>query len=204
MSEASRRLPTSHCAQSPRRYTSRAQVIELNKAAFATLLIRQRVLMDVSRVKLECTALGMQCAVPMYLSPIAKGGLVAEDETTFVRAAHRARVPYVVPTVSTASLAHIYKAAHHALPFQFYLLGDNRDSLQKLADAVALGCSAVVITVDANAPRKGSLLSSTQATSGVSPKPTFHSTPRPHLSYHRRSPLLYFIASATFQPLMVL
>ena len=52
-------------------------------------------------------------------------GLVAEDERTFVRAAERAGVPYIVPTVSTADHGAVFAAAApgQTLAYQFYLLG---------------------------------------------------------------------------------
>ena len=73
---------------------------------------------------------GMQCSAPIYLSSVAKGGLVAEDgENTFVRAAHRARVPYIAPTVSSSTLEDIFGAREpgQSLVYQFYLLGPDPD-----------------------------------------------------------------------------
>ena len=130
--------------------------------------------------------------MPFYLTSIAKGGLinrsapeepnslpavlaglVSKGEETFVRAANQANLPYIVPTVASSTHQAIFAAAApgQCIPYQFYLLGDNADSIEKLKQAVHFGCSAVVITVDQNSPRKGELLSATQATSGVFPDP---------------------------------
>lgn len=150
--------------------------ISLNEAAFETLLIRPHVLADVSSIDLRCSVLGSPCQAPLYLTSIAKGGLVSQEgEHAFVRAAHRFGVPYIVPTISTTPHEDIFGAAAlgQGLPYQFYLLGDNEDSIVKLKTAMRCGCTAVVITVDNNAPRKGALFASTQATSNVFPDPTF-------------------------------
>lgn len=146
-----------------------------NRNAFDLLKIRQRVLQNVLSVNLKCSVLGQRSSSPLYLSSIAKGGLVAKDERTFVGAAYQAGVPYIVPTVGTAENKDIFGSAapDQRLAYQFYLLGNNKGSMIKLQEAVRLGCSAVVITVDNNAPRQGALLSSTQETSNVFPDPRF-------------------------------
>ena len=119
-----------------------------NERDFSSLLIRPRILRDVSHIDIHTTIFGSKCPSPLYLTSIAKGGLVSRQghEKAFVRAAHKHQCPYIVPTVATAEHSDIFAAAqqNQLLAYQFYLLGDNEDSLRKLHRAVHLGCKAVV------------------------------------------------------------
>lgn len=152
-----------------------ADTMARNRLDFASLMIRPRVLNDVSSVDIRCTLFGSPYATPFYLSSVAKGGLVAkaQGETVFVRAAARAEAAFIVPSVSSLPLPDIWSAARpgQGLPFQFYLLGDEEDSMRRLREAITLGATAVVVTVDANAPRRGSFSAATQASTGVFPSP---------------------------------
>eukprot|EP00928_Gymnodinium_smaydae_P091185 TRINITY_DN74890_c0_g1_i1.p1 TRINITY_DN74890_c0_g1~~TRINITY_DN74890_c0_g1_i1.p1 ORF type:complete len:375 (-),score=99.60 TRINITY_DN74890_c0_g1_i1:62-1186(-) len=146
-----------------------------NEAAFAALALRPRVLRDVSSPQVACELFGTPSATPFYLSSVAKGRLVVrrEGEAAFVRAAAAAKTTYLVPSVASLPLAEIYAAAaaQQRLPFQFYLLTDEAESFKQLKEALALGCSSIVVTVDANAPRAGSFRSATGAATGVFPSP---------------------------------
>ena len=119
-----------------------------NRRDFSSLFIRPRILSDVSRIDIRATIFGAKCPSPLYLTSIAKGGLVSrkEHEKAFVRAAHKQQCPYIVPTFSTAEHEDIFAVASpkQHLAYQFYLLGDNEGSLSKLHRAVRLGCKAVV------------------------------------------------------------
>ena len=119
-----------------------------NRRDFSSLFIRPRILSDVSRIDIRATIFGAKCPSPLYLTSIAKGGLVSrkEHEKAFVCAAHKQQCPYIVFTVSTAEHEDIFAAASPGqhLAYQFYLLGDNEGSLAKLHRAVRLGCKAVV------------------------------------------------------------
>eukprot|EP00931_Biecheleriopsis_adriatica_P050893 TRINITY_DN29493_c0_g1_i1.p1 TRINITY_DN29493_c0_g1~~TRINITY_DN29493_c0_g1_i1.p1 ORF type:complete len:267 (+),score=45.50 TRINITY_DN29493_c0_g1_i1:62-862(+) len=92
----------------------------------------------------------------------------------FSKAAAEANSAYLVPSVASLELSDIWSAAApgQALPFQYYLLGDEAESCERLRQALASGASAVVVTVDANAPRQGSFRQSTAvAAAGVFPSP---------------------------------
>ena len=119
-----------------------------NEQDFSSLLIRPKILRDVSKIDIHTDVFGARCPSPLYLTSIAKGGLVSprEHEKAFVRAAWKHQCPYIVPTVATAEHSDIFAAAqpNQLLAYQFYLLGDNEDSMRKLNRAVHLGCKAVV------------------------------------------------------------
>jgi hypothetical protein len=62
----------------------------------------------------------------------------------------------------------------HPPPFQVYVLAnDDGSSRQQLDTALALGVGALVVTVDANAPRHGALHRATAGATGVFPSPSF-------------------------------
>eukprot|EP00933_Yihiella_yeosuensis_P003696 TRINITY_DN10686_c0_g1_i6.p1 TRINITY_DN10686_c0_g1~~TRINITY_DN10686_c0_g1_i6.p1 ORF type:complete len:368 (+),score=75.48 TRINITY_DN10686_c0_g1_i6:71-1174(+) len=152
-----------------------ADTIVRNESDFASFLIRPRILVDVSEIDTRCSLFGSPCASPFYLSSVAKGGLVerVEGERAFVRAAAKAGTTYLVPNVSSRPLKDIWTAAavSQRLPYQAYLLTDEEESFERLKEAIQLGASAVVVTVDANAPRGESFRRSTQASTGVMPSP---------------------------------
>mmetsp|Transcript_53465 Transcript_53465/g.124528 ORF Transcript_53465/g.124528 Transcript_53465/m.124528 type:complete len:355 (+) Transcript_53465:29-1093(+) len=147
--------------------------IQRNVEAFKDFMLRPRILRDVSTVSTECTIFGQRCATPIYLSSLAKGGLVAAaGEATFVKAATRLSTQFIVPSISSVPLKEVWLAAAQPdLAFQFYLLGDEETSMERLQEAVTLGASSIIVTVDANAPRRGALFRSTAGATGVFPSP---------------------------------
>jgi len=130
----------------------------------------------VSVIDTSCTLFGQACKTPFYLSSVAKGRLVTkEGEKAFARSAAKAKTTYLVPSVSSTPLKDVWGAAAEGqhLPFQFYLLNDEKHSFEALREALALGASAVVVTVDANAPRMGAFRASTAgSTGGLFPSPS--------------------------------
>eukprot|EP00418_Pyrodinium_bahamense_P081022 CAMPEP_0179069000 /NCGR_PEP_ID=MMETSP0796-20121207/30284_1 /TAXON_ID=73915 /ORGANISM="Pyrodinium bahamense, Strain pbaha01" /LENGTH=366 /DNA_ID=CAMNT_0020766057 /DNA_START=87 /DNA_END=1187 /DNA_ORIENTATION=+ len=153
-----------------------ADTITANAVEFAALRIRPRVLVDVSSVDVSTSFLGAPRECPFYLSSVAKGGLVAgqEGEAAFVRAAARAGSAYIVPILTSLPYERIWAAAapSQGLPFQFYLLGDESQSFELLRNALRLGTSAVVVTVDSNAPRAGAFRGNTGSLVGAFPSPS--------------------------------
>ncbi|CAK9106810.1 unnamed protein product [Durusdinium trenchii] len=151
-----------------------ADTICRNRTAFDPWLFRPRILRDVSEIDLSCSLFGAACATPIYLSSVAKGRLVdPKGEATFVRAAERLRSRFLVPTVSSLPLEEIWKASKHSQAFQIYLLTNDENFAMPagLAEALRLGVNALVLTVDANAPRHGALHRFTSAGTGVFPSP---------------------------------
>ena len=151
-----------------------ADTIEHNRGHFASLQLRPRVLMDVSAVDTSCSLFGAPCRVPFYLSSVAQGKLVSSSgEATFVRAAAKGSAAYIVPFFSSVSYDEVWGAAApgQRLPFQLYLVADEPETFRRLRLALDHGASAVVVTVDANAPRQGAFANSTMSTVGAFPSP---------------------------------
>ena len=111
--------------------------------------LRQRVLQDVSDIDISTRLFGQDMAMPVALAPVGLAGLNARrGEKQAVRAAEKAGVPFTLSTVAACSIDEVASAATKPFWFQLYIIRDRafmRDLLQK---AAAIGCSALVFTVD--------------------------------------------------------
>ncbi len=121
-----------------------------NRAAFARLLLRPRVLTGITQPSLATTVLGQPVAMPVLLAPTGEHCLVhPEGEAATARAAGAAGTVLIVSTASSLPLEAV--AAASALPglwFQLYAL-QNRDVTAALVRrAAAAGYRALVLTVD--------------------------------------------------------
>ncbi len=128
--------------------TSRRNVEDL-----AGVALRQRVLNDVSAIDTGATLFGQRWAMPVGLGPVGLSGMYARrGEVQAMRAASAAEIPLCLSTVSVCSLEEV--AAAVAVPpwFQLYVIRD-REFMKALLDrARALGCGALVFTVDMPVP----------------------------------------------------
>lgn len=116
---------------------------------FKKLKFRQRVLVNVAERDLTTTIVGEQAALPLMLAPIGLAGLQHVDgEIHACRAAHAAGIPYTLSIMAICSMEVV--AAHVDKPFWFQLniLRDRGVVKSLLERAKAVGCSAIVVTVD--------------------------------------------------------
>ncbi|WP_156677683.1 FMN-dependent L-lactate dehydrogenase LldD [Sphingomonas profundi] len=124
-----------------------------NVTDLAAIALRQRVLRDVSPVDPATELFGRTLAMPVALAPVGLAGMYhRRGETQAVRAAEAAGIPFCLSTVSVCALDEVAKAASQPFWFQLYMIRDRgfiRDLLQK---AAALGCGALVFTVDMPVP----------------------------------------------------
>lgn len=128
--------------------TLRKNVDELSE-----IVLRQRVLRDVSQLDLSTELFGQKLALPVALAPIGLAGLNARrGECQAVRAAEAAGIPFTLSTVSACPLGEVAAAASKPFWFQLYMIRDRafmRDLLTKAREAQ---CSALVFTVDMPVP----------------------------------------------------
>jgi L-lactate dehydrogenase (cytochrome) len=117
------------------------------------IALRQRVLRDVSDISLSTEFFGSQAAMPVALGPIGLAGMNARrGEVQAVRAAQQAGVPFCLSTVSACSLDEVAEAASDRFWFQLYMIRDRGFMHDLLGRAAALGCSALIFTVDMPLP----------------------------------------------------
>lgn len=124
-----------------------------NVAALRAVRLRQRALVDVSRIDLSTHCLGMPMALPVLLAPVGLAGMVApRGEAQAARAASRAGVPFCLSTVSICSLEETAAASGRPPVFQLYMARD-RDVVEAMLErAGRLGCAALMLTVDLSLP----------------------------------------------------
>jgi len=124
-----------------------------NVADLQAVLLRQRVLRDVSTIDLTTELFGRRLAMPVALGPVGIAGLCARrGEVQAARAAEAAGIPFALSTVSACPLAEVAAAVREPLWFQLYMIRDRAFLAQLLAEARAAGCTTLLFTVDLPVP----------------------------------------------------
>ena len=120
-----------------------------NREALDALLLKPRVLVDVSRIDTSCTVLGNKLPHPILLAPTSSHLLAHPDaETATASGAGEAETIMVASTVSNRSIEDICKAASGPIWFQIYVDDDRKATQALIERAEAAGCEALCITVD--------------------------------------------------------
>jgi 4-hydroxymandelate oxidase len=128
--------------------------LRANRAAFERIRLRPRVLVDVSALSLETTALGTPISMPVMVAPTAYHCLAcAEGERDTARGAGAVGTLMAASTLATRTLEEIAEAATGPLWFQLYVYKDRRVSETLIRRAEAAGYRALALTVDT--PRLG-------------------------------------------------
>ncbi|MFE0459881.1 alpha-hydroxy acid oxidase [Kitasatospora sp. NPDC058965] len=119
-----------------------------NRAALDEVFLVPRMLRDVSVRSAACELLGSQFALPIGVAPVAYHRLAhPEGELAAARAAAAAGVPFTAATLSSFPVERI--AAEGATTwFQLYWLKDRAQRLDLVRRAEAVGCAALMLTVD--------------------------------------------------------
>ena len=121
-----------------------------NRAAYERVLLRPRVLVDVSRCATGITLLGAPMAMPVGIAPMAYHRLVHPDgELATAAAAGEAGVLLVVSMFSSATIEEVAAAAAGPLWMQVYWLRRRDVVADVVGRAEAAGIGALVLTVDA-------------------------------------------------------
>lgn len=129
------------------------RTLAANVHDLAALRLRQRVLVDVSRVDTRSTLAGQACALPLALAPVGLAGMAARrGEAQAARAAHAAGVPFTLSTVGICALHEVAAAASAPPWFQLYMLRDRGAVRALLEGAWAAGCRTLVFTIDLPLP----------------------------------------------------
>ena len=124
-----------------------------NSADFEKVLLRQRVLVDVSSISMETQLLGQSLAMPMVLAPVGMAGMYARrGEVQAARAAREAGIPLCLSSMSICDMAEVSKGCGNPIWFQLYMLKDRGYMKELLARATELGCPVLAFTVDLPVP----------------------------------------------------
>lgn len=120
---------------------------------FARVKLRQRVLVDVSRIDTNATLVGDACSMPLALAPVGLAGMFAQrGEAQGARVAAAERVPFTLSTVGICPLDEVRAAYGAPYWFQLYMLRDRGVVQALLQKAWAAGCRTLVFTIDLPLP----------------------------------------------------
>lgn len=123
--------------------------LRANVADLAGLLLRQRVLRDVSVRDQAVEVLGAKLSMPVILAPVGLAGMMApRAETQAARAAHAHGIPFVESTVSICSVEEVARATPSPPWFQLYVMRDRHFTEDLMGRARAVGSPVLVLTID--------------------------------------------------------
>ena len=120
-----------------------------NRDDFRAIQLRQRVMVDVSRLDTATTVLGETWKIPLAPAPTGLTGLFWRDgEIHAARAAQRAGVPFCLSTMSICSIEDVRAGFDGTLWFQLYVMRDRAFTEMLIARALEARCPALVVTLD--------------------------------------------------------
>jgi L-lactate dehydrogenase (cytochrome) len=120
-----------------------------NTADLDSMTFRQRVMVDVSKVSLATTLLGIPVSMPLAIGPTGLAGLFhADGEILAAKAAAVCGIPYCMSTMSICSIEDVRAATQQPFWFQQYLMKDRGFNQELIDRAAAAQCSALMLTLD--------------------------------------------------------
>ncbi len=131
--------------------------LDRNREAFRRITFRPRFLREVHKLDLAITLFDQQLPMPILVAPTGTHTLIHPDgELATAHGAGAAGALMVVSNSSSMPLEKISQAATGPLWYQLYAGPDSAGTRDRVRDAVAFGCKAVCLTVDApyHAPRE--------------------------------------------------
>lgn len=121
-----------------------------NREAYSEITLHYPVLRDVSERDTSTTVLSEKISFPVMVAPTAFHRMAcAEGECAAARAAGRAGTIMVMSTLSTTTIEEVAAVATGPLWFQLYVYKDRGATTALIRRAEAVGCRALVLTVDA-------------------------------------------------------
>ncbi|KAH9260195.1 hypothetical protein BASA81_001364 [Batrachochytrium salamandrivorans] len=124
-----------------------------NRLVFSRLRLKPRAMVDVKEIDMSTQILGCVSSLPLYFSATALAGMADEEgEVAITKAAAKARVLYMLPTLSSCSVEDMLQAR---LPLQqvfsqLYVNADRTRTEEYCRQLVEAGrVEALFVTVDA-------------------------------------------------------
>jgi L-lactate dehydrogenase (cytochrome) len=123
--------------------------LRANRSDLEAILLRQRVMVDVSERSLASSLVGQRVPMPVGLGPVAMTGLVhGNGEICAAQAATAFGVPYCLSTLSICSIEDVREAVDGPFWFQLYMMRDRGFIKSLIERAANASCSALVVTLD--------------------------------------------------------
>ncbi|KAM0267359.1 hypothetical protein ACHAPA_005901 [Fusarium lateritium] len=128
-----------------------------NKELVRRVMIRPRILRNVSTINFKTNILGFDSSAPFFISPAAMARLAHPDgELALSRAAAKQGIIQCISSNASFSLKSIVQAAPSSQPFffQLYVNSNHEKTVELLKTVKDLGVKAIFVTVDAPVPGK--------------------------------------------------
>nr|GEW55069.1 peroxisomal (S)-2-hydroxy-acid oxidase GLO1-like [Tanacetum cinerariifolium] len=128
--------------------------LQENRNAFARILFRPRILIDVSKIDLTTQVLGFKISMPIMVAPTAMQKMAhPEGEYATARASAAAGTIMTLSSWGTSSVEEVASTGPGVRFFQLYVYKDRNVVTQLVKRAEKAGFKAIVLTVDT--PRLG-------------------------------------------------
>ncbi len=125
------------------------ETLAANRRDMEAILLRQKILVDVSKRSTATKILGKPAAVPLVLAPIGLCGMQRGDgEILAAKAAAKAGIPFCLSTMSVCSIEDVAEEVSEPFWFQLYVMRDRKFAQSLIERAQAAKCGALVLTVD--------------------------------------------------------
>jgi L-lactate dehydrogenase (cytochrome) len=125
------------------------ETLHANRRDLEAILLRQKILVDVSKRSTATKILGKPASVPLVLAPIGLCGMQrGNGEILAAKAAAKAGVPFCLSTMSVCSIEDVAEEVSEPFWFQLYVMRDRKFIRALVERAQAAKCSALVLTVD--------------------------------------------------------
>jgi isopentenyl diphosphate isomerase/L-lactate dehydrogenase-like FMN-dependent dehydrogenase len=121
-----------------------------NRMALDSLALRQRVLVDVSKIDMSTTLLGEKLKLPVFIAPVGNFLQIADPQgaVAVARGALVAGTTAFISTAAKPSIEEVAKSVDKPLLFQLYVRSDRTWMRGFLDRAKAAGYRAICVTVD--------------------------------------------------------
>ncbi len=121
-----------------------------NRMALDCLALRQRVLVDVSKIDMSTTLLGEKLKLPVFIAPVGNFLQIADPAgaVAVARGAIAAGTTAFISTAAKPSIEEVARSVDHPLLFQLYVRSDRAWMCGFLDRAKAAGYRAICVTVD--------------------------------------------------------
>ena len=114
-----------------------------------SVMLRQRVMRDVSAIDLSTELFGSTYSLPVGLGPVGMSGMYARrGEVQAARAAKVAGVPFSLSSLSVCPVREVAAALQAPFWLQLYMIKDRAFLKDLLAVGREAGCSVLLLTVD--------------------------------------------------------
>lgn len=123
-----------------------------NRDAFERIAFRPRVLRNVDAIDLSTSILGKPSALPFAIAPTGAAGMMwYRGDLALAQAAAKAGIPFCISSASTMDVEE-FAEIDGTRWFQLYMWQDRELSYDVVRRANAVGCEALVVTLDLPVP----------------------------------------------------